>query len=112
MSRREKWTFLAIGLVLLGVWLVFQPGCPFRNLTGVPCPGCGMSRAWLRALRLDLAGAFSLHPMFWSVPVFFWLFWRDFRPFRRRWQNFALLFLLTAGLMVCYGYRMYFQLIQ
>ena len=32
------------------------------------CAGCGMSRAWLSLLRLDFAGAFRFHPLFW-LPV-------------------------------------------
>ena len=42
--------------------------CPIRFLTGVSCAGCGMSRAWLSLLRLDLAGAVYYHPLFW-LPV-------------------------------------------
>ena len=29
-------------------------GCPIRLVTGVSCAGCGMTRAWLSVLRLDL----------------------------------------------------------
>ena len=39
--------------------------CPIRFLTGISCAGCGMSRAWLSLLRLDLAGALYYHPLFW-----------------------------------------------
>lgn len=112
MSKKDKLAIGAIGAVVLGLWLFFQPGCPIRNATGIPCPGCGMSRAWMAALRLDLAGAMEYHPMFWSIPVLGWMFWRDFQPFRQKWQNFALLLALTVGLVVCYGYRMYFHLIH
>ena len=42
--------------------------CPILFLTGISCAGCGMSRAWLSLLRLDLAGAFAFHPLFW-LPV-------------------------------------------
>lgn len=31
--------------------------CPIWSLTGLYCPGCGVSRMCLRLLRLDLAGA-------------------------------------------------------
>ena len=44
--------------------------CPILFLTGVSCAGCGMSRAWLALLRLDLPAAFYFHPLFWlPVPV-------------------------------------------
>ncbi len=52
--------------------------CPFRALTGLPCPGCGMTRAWISLLHGDLSAAFRFHPFFWAVPV-------------------LLVFLLTAG---------------
>jgi len=36
--------------------------CPFRAATGIPCPGCGLTRASLRLLRGDFAGAMHEHP--------------------------------------------------
>ena len=36
--------------------------CPFRILTTVRCPLCGMTRATLRLLHGDLPGALHLHP--------------------------------------------------
>jgi hypothetical protein len=37
--------------------------CPFKLLTGFPCPGCGMTRACWCLLKLDFAGAFYFHPL-------------------------------------------------
>lgn len=111
MSRREKGIATLLAAILTALWLFFTPGCPIRNATGIPCPGCGMSRAWLAVLRLDVPEAFRCHPMFWAVPVFFWLFWKDFRPFRRRWRNAAAVILLTAGLVVCWLIRLKLHLI-
>lgn len=42
----------------LGVPLL---GCPMRHLLGLPCPGCGMSRAGVALLRGDLAQAMHWH---------------------------------------------------
>ena len=39
-------------------------GCPVYRVFGWSCPGCGMSRAFLAALRLDFSAAFSYHPLF------------------------------------------------
>lgn len=35
--------------------------CAFRQVTGIPCPGCGMGRATLALFRGDLAAAWSYH---------------------------------------------------
>ena len=59
---------------LFVAWLVLyllDIGCIFRFMTGVPCPGCGMTRAWLAALRFDFAAAVAYHPLFWVVPIAF-----------------------------------------
>lgn len=43
--------------------------CPIKFITGISCAGCGMSRAWLAFLRLDMAKAFEYHPLFWLPPI-------------------------------------------
>lgn len=43
-------------------------GCPVWRVTGVPCPGCGMSRATVALLRLDFAAALRYHPMVFVLP--------------------------------------------
>lgn len=37
--------------------------CPFANLTGHPCPGCGLTRAAFALVRLDFDRALALHPL-------------------------------------------------
>lgn len=60
--------------------------CPIRALTGISCAGCGMSRAWLSLLQLDIASAFRYHPLFLlPVPAALLLLFRsrlDQRAFR------------------------------
>ena len=42
--------------------------CPIKYLTGVSCPGCGMSRACMSVLKFDFASAFYYHPLWIMLP--------------------------------------------
>jgi len=41
----------------------FVPACPFHALTGMPCPGCGSTRALVALVRGDFAGALGWNPV-------------------------------------------------
>lgn len=101
-----KLAVLGLWLCLIAVWVAADWSCVIRTVTGLPCIGCGMSRAWLSALRLELGAAFRYHPMFWSVPVLILLAFYDGKLFRNQKWNLALLILLLLGLAVCYVLRL------
>ena len=42
------------------------PLCPSAALLGIPCPGCGLTRATLALVHGDFAAALRLHPL---VPI-------------------------------------------
>ena len=57
-------------LLLLGA--VVLPGrtldgasvlCPFRRLTGLPCPACGLTRSWQAVGHGRLGEGFEQHPL-------------------------------------------------
>ena len=57
---------LVAALVALDV-----PLCPTAALFGVPCPGCGLTRATLSAVHGQWGHAFELHPLFWIIsPIY------------------------------------------
>jgi hypothetical protein len=37
--------------------------CPFLNITGIPCPLCGLTRSFSSLLRGDVVEAFWYHPV-------------------------------------------------
>lgn len=69
----KRWGPLALLAVVgvFGVLLVpqaqrlaaFLPPCPFRTVTGVPCPTCGTTRALLALSKGHLAQALTCNPM-------------------------------------------------
>ena len=91
----------AVAAVLLALVLLDTP-CLLRSWIGIPCPGCGLSRAWLAAFRLDLAAAYSYHPMFWSVPVLAMVYILDGCPFPGKTASKALYLLILIGFGVHY----------
>ena len=64
--------FLYINLILLiSCVIIWFTGCPIKKVTGLSCAGCGLTRAWVSFLKLDLKQAFYFHPLFWSVPIMY-----------------------------------------
>ncbi len=72
MKKQRIFTLLALGtalgIILAVLFLLAQQGiglfCPFYQLTGLQCPGCGNSRAALALLRLDLISALRYNLLF------------------------------------------------
>lgn len=60
--------------ILYGFLNLFGVGCPIKFLTGISCPGCGMTRAVMATLNLQFSKAFYYHPLFGLVPFMFALY--------------------------------------
>jgi len=80
---------LAFGACLPLAWLTAGPSfCPFKVMTGLPCPGCGMTRSVVALLHGDATTSFYFHPL--GVPLVLvvvllaladaWIWWRAGRP--------------------------------
>ena len=69
LSKINVHTLLAFAAMVLMVYIL-DIGCMVKYLFGVPCPGCGLTRAWLAVFRGDFSAAFAWHPLFWAAPVF------------------------------------------
>lgn len=104
MSRKDVQVLAGIALFYV-VIEALGVTCPIRFLTGVSCAGCGMSRAWLAVLRLDLAEAFRFHPLFWlPVPAAGLLLFRRRLPervFRLGIAVCGVLFLVVYLIRLC-----------
>ncbi len=84
------------------------PLCPFAFLSGIPCPGCGLTRAGLCLLHGDVQGAVALSPLSPIVVPFVglvvarasWLYVRGRPELPPRWVTRGTLGLWAAMIMV------------
>ena len=90
---------------LLGVGLP----CPFHAVTGLWCPGCGVSRMCLALLRLDFAAAWQWNPGLMLILPFLALlggraavrYVRTGQTKPPRWERAVMV--LLAAFLVVYG---------
>lgn len=62
MTRQRGVLLLVGAAVLFAAWWKV-PLCPFAMAFGIPCPGCGLSRAAFALLRGDVHAALAVHPL-------------------------------------------------
>lgn len=63
---------MLVGLTVVSLIILAAAGflpCGIRLLFGIPCPMCGITRAYRAMLCGDFCGAFKYHPLFWLLPV-------------------------------------------
>ena len=109
MARRGL-IVLALGAGFALIVVLRVPVCPMAGVLGVPCPGCGLTRATLALLHGDLRSALHLHPLVLLIaPIFMWAvasaafgYVRGPRPGRnpRPWLASRLATALAFGLLV------------
>lgn len=104
-----KFLLVIITLLMLMVYnFLFGTVCIFKAIFGIPCPSCGMSRAWIEILNNNYKLAFHYHPLFWIVPVIVFLF-----LFKEKISN-KIWVLILSLIMMTYVIRMilYFPSIE
>ena len=120
MNRTETALIFGAGVVHAGLVIAGLPAweCPIRAVTGVPCPGCGLSRAISALVHGDYRTAMSLHIF---APLFLLAFAlmgivlvlpelprkRVIDMVRVVEQQTGIVVLLLIGLMVYWGLRLF-----
>ena len=68
-DRKEKIETVLVlaGIVIFTVYV----GCPIKTMTGIPCPACGMTRAFMCILHFDFSGA--VYNNILSLPFFIFI---------------------------------------
>jgi hypothetical protein len=81
MRRNLIWLALLSAVFVASVlWHPSDDGgivlCPFRLATGIPCPGCGLTRSFCAMGKGDVSRAFEFHalgPVLFAVAGLLWL---------------------------------------
>jgi hypothetical protein len=72
-SLQRALIVLALCALFVGALLLRVPLCPLAGVLGIPCPGCGLTRATLALLHGDFRRAVHLHPLVLVIaPIFLW----------------------------------------
>ncbi len=87
-------------IVVLLIFWYFEIPCLFKQFFGISCPGCGMSRAVLSAIKFDFASAFSYHPMVWSLPILYLFFLFNGKVFNKKWLDYGILIFIALGFLI------------
>ena len=66
-KMKKNITYALITVFIIILILSFYR-CPFYFFLGIPCPFCGMTRAFLCVLKGDLIEAFYFHPL-WPLVI-------------------------------------------
>lgn len=102
----KNWSlFLGIGIVCV-IYTISGIGCPILFVTGIPCLGCGMSRALLCLLRFDFAGAIHYHPMSVVLP-FLCILWLHFFDKHNKMGQNVILVIGVIMFIIVYLYRIF-----
>jgi hypothetical protein len=110
-STKQVWKHLRVyilsAIALAAAFLLlnlFGIGCPIKFLTGISCPGCGMTRATWKLLTLDLPAALDFHPLSVAMP-FFAALWLCFTWTKKPTARRVVVIAAVASLIAVYLYR-------
>ncbi len=99
---------VAIVIYTLLVHVAFRAFCPMVIVTGLPCPGCGITRSLCYLLTGQVAESIHMHPMGIVVACFFlYVAWNRYIIGRNPKKIMLLITVLAILLLITYLVRMY-----
>lgn len=109
---RRDWDAYKTGLLIaaavaVGAGLLGHGVCPSRELLGLPCPGCGLTRSLLLILRGRFGESWELQPFGYAWLALAAVFAADryvLETRQRLWKG--MLAVICVGMVILYIYRM------
>ncbi len=123
---KEKLKYIFLFFIVLFISFAVRPFekspmdiCVFKNLTNLPCPGCGLTRSFIYLAHGDLYDSLRMNPFgiilfgAWgwvSIKDLFWIAFRKSLPFVTPafWSKSKIIF--TGSLLVYGVLRIFFHL--
>lgn len=106
--KASGWAIVVFVLLYLLIHRIFGAFCPMLVLTGIPCAGCGLTRAFLFLAGGQIGRAVSINPSL--IPMLFFLlycgYFRYIKGEKIRYLG-GVLSILALSMLAIYGYRMY-----
>ena len=101
MKKIFKYFMMVIAIII--VIFLFDYNCPFYNKLGIPCAGCGITRAFKCLIQFDLKGVF-LH----NASIFLYALVAVVFLFRSKIKNFKYIIGFLVVLIIIYYFtRLY-----
>lgn len=99
---------VAIGIYTVLVNIIFHAFCPMVIVTGLPCPGCGMTRSVFYLLTGHVSESIYIHPMgIVVICLFLYFVWNRYVIGRKPKGMMALIVIALVALIAFYIWRMY-----
>jgi len=108
--RNFKWVILIFLVYYFLSHIVWGAYCPMLLTTGLPCPGCGMTRAIFFIFTFRFQRAWNLNPVsfIWALLLVLFIFIRYLLG-KKTDKLKPLLVIALLGTIGIYGYRMIFE---
>ena len=95
--------FLLVILYFVLLQICFGQICPGKILFGLPCPACGMTRAFFLLLQGNLNASFQMHPLLLPF-LFFCLCFIFIKYFLKKSLHFINIYIIIGLLLLVFVY--------
>ena len=111
LIKQDLKTAAIIGSGLLILFIImyatFETNCICVWLTGMPCPGCGLTRAGMAILQLEFVQAWEIHPFIYPIGIYVVVVLLYRYILNKKWK-YLNIYGIIIGITMCvyYLYRM------
>lgn len=99
-KHQGLWMTILCLIIYCIVLRIFEITCPIKYLTGISCPGCGMTRAVQNAMNFKFNIAFYYHPLWILLPIIVIMLYGFYLKKMRKTFNIALIVITMIFIFV------------